>query len=229
VTSVHQLLEPDKAKRVAYCRWFQNFIVRNPGILSITWFTEEAWFHLCGYVNSQNTRIWAAQNPHAIHEAPMHPVKVGVWCAISAGRIVAPISFDGTVNTAEYQRIFMEFIEQLDDIELNQGYFQQDGATCHTSNASMALIQSFFDDRIISKNLWPPRSPDLTSPDFFLWGYLKERVYATRPRTLGDLKDNITNEINCIDNTMFQRTARNMERRVQLCLEEEGGHFQHLT
>jgi hypothetical protein len=115
------------------------------------------------------------------------------------------------------------------DIELRQGYFQQDGATCHTSNASMALIQSFFDDWIISKNLWPPRSPDLTSPDFLLWGYLKERVYTTRPRTLDDLKDNITNEINGADNTMLRRTDRNMERRVQLCLEEEGGHFQHLT
>jgi hypothetical protein len=32
----------------------------------------------------------------------------------------------------------------------------------------------FFQDRIISKNLWPPRLPDLTSPDFFLFGYVKE-------------------------------------------------------
>ncbi|KAJ4434068.1 hypothetical protein ANN_16387 [Periplaneta americana] len=51
------------------------------------------------------------------------------------------------------------------------------------------------DDRIISRNLWPPRSPDLTTPDFFLWGYLKDRVYATRPQTLDDLKHNITQEI----------------------------------
>ncbi|KAJ4441785.1 hypothetical protein ANN_11643 [Periplaneta americana] len=84
-----------------------------------------------------------------------------------------------TVNTAEYRLIFMEFVEQLYDVELSQGYFQQDGATCHTSNESMELIASFFDDRIISRNLWPPRSPDLTTPDFFLWGYLKDRVYAT--------------------------------------------------
>ena len=42
--------------------------------------------------------------------------------------------------------------------------FQQDGATWHTSNESKADIESFFDDRIISKALWPPRSPDLSSP-----------------------------------------------------------------
>ncbi|KAJ4447339.1 hypothetical protein ANN_09343 [Periplaneta americana] len=115
-----------------------------------------------------------------------------------------------------------EFVEQLDDVELSQGYFQQDGATCHTSNESMELIASFFDDRIISRNLWPPRSPDLTTPDFFPWGYLKDRVYATRPLTLDDLKHNITQEIQAIDNRV------NVERRVELCLMQDGGHFQHL-
>ena len=44
----------------------------------------------------------------------------------------------------------------------------QDGATSHTSHASMAEIQSFFGDRVISKGLWPPRSPDLMPPDHFL-------------------------------------------------------------
>ncbi|KAJ4444642.1 hypothetical protein ANN_06438 [Periplaneta americana] len=96
-----------------------------------------------------------------------------------------------TVNTAEYRLIFMEFVEQLDDVELSQGYFQ---------------------------NLWPPRSPDLTTPDFFPWGYLKDRVYATRPQTLDDLKHNITQEIQAIDNRVLQRVASNMERRVELCL-----------
>ena len=120
------------------------------------------------------------------------------------------------------------FVEQLDDVEQSQGYFQQDGATCHTSNESLDLIASVFDDRIISRNLWPPRSPDLTTPDFFLWGHLKDRVYATRPQTLDDLKHNITQEIQAIDNRVLQRVASNMERRVELCLMQDGGHFQQL-
>ena len=68
-----------------------------------------------------------------------------------------------------------EFVDQLDNDELRNGYFQQDGATCHTSNESMTEIESFFDDRIISKALWPPRSPDLSSPDFFPVGRLKRK------------------------------------------------------
>ncbi|XP_069669795.1 uncharacterized protein [Periplaneta americana] len=73
-------------------------------------------------------------------------------------------------------------------------------------------------------NLWPPSSPDLTTPDFFLWGYLKDRVYATRPQTLDDLKHNITQEIQA-NNRVLQRVASNMERRVELCLMQDGGIF----
>jgi hypothetical protein len=84
-----------------------------------------------------------------------------------------------TIKTAAYMEIFNTFVNQLEDEKLSIGYFQQDGATSHTSHASMAEIQSFFGDCVISKGLWPPRLPDLTPPDYLLWGYLKGRVYQT--------------------------------------------------
>lgn len=34
-----------------------------------------------------------------------------------------------------------------------------------------------------------PRSPDLTSMDFFLWGFVKDEVYATKPKTIEVLKE----------------------------------------
>jgi len=77
--------------------------------------------------------------------------------------------------------IINPFPNQLDNEELSAGYFQQDGATSHTSHVSMAEIQSFFGDPVISKGLGPLRSPDLTSPDYFLWKYLKGRVDQNKP------------------------------------------------
>jgi hypothetical protein len=79
--------------------------------------------------------------------------------------------FDITLTSQVYIELFWEFVNQLDDQELTIGYYQQDGATSHTSG--MAEVKSFFPDRIISRGLRPPRSPDLTPPDFFLWGNLK--------------------------------------------------------
>ena len=36
------------------------------------------------------------------------------------------------------------YVNQLTDDELTTGYYQQDGATCHSSDASMREIESFF-------------------------------------------------------------------------------------
>ena len=69
-------------------------------------------------------------------------------------RIIGPIIFDATITTAAYMEIFNTFVNQLDDEELSIGYFQQDRATSHTPHASMAEIQSFFGNRVISKGLW---------------------------------------------------------------------------
>ena len=37
---------------------------------------------------SRNTRIWTKENPHTLHEVPLHPEKIGLSCAISRRRIV---------------------------------------------------------------------------------------------------------------------------------------------
>ena len=124
-------------------------------------------------------------------EVGLHSEKIGVWCGMSWRRIIGPIFFDANITTAAYMEIFNTFVNQLDDEELSIGYFQQDGATSHTSHVSMAEIQSFSGDRVIWKGLWPLRSPDLKPPDYFLWGCLKGRVYQNKPRTIDALKANI--------------------------------------
>jgi len=115
----------------------------NPGILDYTWFSDEVWFHVSGYVNSQNSSIWASESPNAIYEEPLHSEKISVWCGMSRRRIIGPIFFDATITTAAYMETFNIFVNQLDNEELSIGYFQQDGATSHTSQASMAEIQPF--------------------------------------------------------------------------------------
>ena len=92
----------------------------------------------------------------------------------------------------------------------------------------MAEIQSFFGDRVISKGLWTPPSPDLTPPDYFLWGYMKGTVYQNKPRNIDALKANITKEIQAVTADVLARNFQNMERRVQSCLDANDGHFQHM-
>lgn len=90
---VQQLHEADFAPRVEYCQWFQNTF--NEDLLDKSFFTDEAWFHLEGNVNSQNMRLWSSEKPNFFVQTPLHPQKVGVWAAISRRRIVGPYFFDG--------------------------------------------------------------------------------------------------------------------------------------
>ena len=44
------------------------------------------------------------------------------------------------------------------------------------------FLDATFPNRWIGRGgptLWPPRSPDITSLDFFLWGYVKDKVFST--------------------------------------------------
>ncbi|CAH1099404.1 unnamed protein product [Psylliodes chrysocephalus] len=112
--------------------------------------------------------------------------------------------------------------------DMGDYWFQQDGATCHRARLTMDLLRTTFPNRLISKydNFdWPAHSPDLTAPDFFLWGYLKGKVYADKPATLQQLKVNIPREIAAIQPETFQKAMENAEKRADLCEASGGGHL----
>jgi len=126
-------------------------------------------------------------------------------------------------------RIFEKFYSQLTPHEREYAVFQQDGATCHTSCESLSRIHDFFTkERTVTKGLWTPRSPDLSTCDFYLWGNLKGKMYANNPKTLEDLKENSRTEIRRIDTAELHRVYDNMLQRAQKCIDVQGNHFQHL-
>ncbi|GFV55463.1 transposable element Tc3 transposase [Trichonephila clavipes] len=72
------------------------------------------------------------------------------------------------------------FIPELNNHDVQELWFQQDGATCHTARVTIDLLKDTFVDRLISRFgpvNWPPRSCDLTPLDYFLWDYVKSLVY----------------------------------------------------
>ena len=88
----------------------------------------------------------------------------------------------------------------------------------------MREIESFF---MTEKNRWPPRSPDLTRADFFLWGLLKGKVYKNTPRTIEQLKDAIRQVIQAVNVDTLGKVFQNLEKRIQVCLDVKGDRFQH--
>ncbi len=200
--------------------------------------TDEAHFHLSGVVNKQNMRFWATENPHIVHEKPLHSPKVTVWLGIASYGIVGPYFFQEsnetvTVNKVRYIKMLREFLipELKKRRKLSQTWFQQDGATAHTANETLTVLRAAFANRIISRRTelqWPARSPDLTAPDFFVWGYLKSVVYGDKPRTLNDLKKNICSEIRKITPALCKRVLENFVERLRQCVASNGQHLPHV-
>jgi hypothetical protein len=150
------------------------------------------------------------------------------WVAISRRCIVGPLFFEETVNSERYCSMLYSFISLLEEDEITYSLFQQDGATVHTANNAMKLLNEIFGEHVISTNLRPPHSPDLTPPDFYLWGAAKSAVYRDRPRMLNDLKTAITAYIRNISQADLQKVFVNKIKWVQACIKARGHHFQHL-
>jgi hypothetical protein len=139
-----------------------------------------------------------------------------VFSLKEARRIIGPLFFETTVTAEVYQELMRQFVALLQP-DVRDYWIQQDGASSHAARSTMDMVHKFFGERIISKGLWPPRSPDLSPPDFLLWCFLKDSVYRNKPRTMEDLKRSITACIQEIDGLMLQRVAGNMMKRVEMC------------
>ncbi|GBL84112.1 hypothetical protein AVEN_118533-1 [Araneus ventricosus] len=69
-----------------------------------------------------------------------------------------------------------------------------------------------------------PFSPDLTSCDFFPWGYLKIKVYHGWFTTLTSLKDNKLRTVLSVPGDMLLSAVENVVCRMQCVVHEKDGH-----
>ncbi|GFW49721.1 uncharacterized protein TNCV_358241 [Trichonephila clavipes] len=142
----------------SFVEWAQNKIAVVPDFHKRILFSNEAHFWLNGYVNKQNCRIWSEANPQVYVETLLHPEKLTVWCALWDGGIIDPYFFKNdeghnvTVNGVWYRAMITNiFIPELNNHDVQELWFQQDGATCHTARATIDLLKDTLGDRLISR------------------------------------------------------------------------------
>ncbi|GFW77217.1 uncharacterized protein TNCV_2726471 [Trichonephila clavipes] len=113
---------------------------------------------LNGYVNKENCRIWSEAYLQVYVETPLHPEKLTFWCALWAAGIIGPYFFKNdeghnvTVNGDRYRAMITNFfIPELNNHDVQELWFQQDGATCYTAHATIDLLKDTFGERLISR------------------------------------------------------------------------------
>ena len=110
-----------------------------------------------------------------------------------------------------FPELMRHFADQFRNKHFERLTWAQDGAPAHRFHMVRNLLDEMFDNRVIGLGHqveWPPRSPDLTPCNFFLWGYLKSKVFVSPPDSLDDLRQRIC--------TSFKNRILFKERCVRL-------------
>ena len=64
---------------------------------------------------------------------------------------------------------------------------------------------------------WPAHSPDLSVSDYFIWGYLKSKLYLMKPHNVDELKNTIKEEITATPDNLVREAMRTLCDRLEQC------------
>jgi len=105
----------------------------------------------------------------------------------------------------------------------------QDGAPPHFSCFVTDILNERFPDIWIGRGgtiPWSPQSPDLSPLDLFLWGYIKNIVYAEKIRNIQHLQDRITSATETVTRDTIQKTWQEIEFRLDISRATNGAHIE---
>lgn len=103
--------------------------------------------------------------------------------------------------------------------------WQQDSAPCHVSKRSMDWLQENCYD-VVTKDQWPPSSPDLNPMDYFVWGYLEthtnRRPHATKQSLIMSIKHNFKE----MPRDLVIKACSRFRGRITKVIEAEGNYIE---
>lgn len=237
IKTLHHLRDEDFIRRRWFCNWLLRKYRTNKSISNNILWSDESRFSNNGQFNRNCHYRWSLENDN-VHTIGNFQERFGinVWMGVLDNKIIGPYFFEQSLNGARYHDFLQHTLQELlDDLPLTDRmkfkYYQHDGAPAHTSLICVQYLNTSYRTNWIGCNgpiRWPPRSPDLTPLDFFIWGYIKNIVYRNPPENLDELKHKITRAAESITCRMLRNCNKSIIKRARLCLHKNGGHFEHI-
>lgn len=222
-SKVVELSDDDFDRREEFCSIFLAKLKQEPSLLDKIIWSDESKFMLNGVVNRHNCCYWATSNQQQTMTVPDTREGLMVWCGITSDGLIGPYFFDGNVTAESYLEMLTNFL--WPQVMRRRMLFQQDGAPSHYALVVRNWLDEKFPDRWIGRRgpiEWPARSPDLSPPDFFLWGYLKDIVYTERPTTIEQLRRRIRTVCAKVPVEMCKRACQSVGERFKACRDSGG-------
>lgn len=223
------LTKDHKIKRKRFCGWIRKNIGRNA--YKKIMFSDEKIFDGDGQLNPKNDVIYAESREDAnqnggLFEKRKFPLKVMVWCGITFNGatelVVLPpkTSFDSDF----YIQNVIPLVKREGNRLIGKDFmYQQDGATCHTSEAAINAIREAGISLLGGKK-WPPNSPDLSPMDFFFWNEVAKRIPKKKFSNREELIRNIKKAVDEIPVKMIRESFKKF-KPLCLAVEKKNGEL----
>ena len=192
-------------------------------------FSDEKLFGVEEQLNSQNDRIYAASFEDIpehlrIDESFKNEQKIMVWCGVSyKGKLPMVFIEPGTkVNATFYINDILENVVKVQGQLLYNNSpwtFQQDSAPAHSAKISQKCCMENLPD-FISKDDWPPSSPDLNPLDYSIWGILETRVNTIKHQSIESLKATLKKEWESLSMDMVRATIDSWPSRLKALIKK---------
>jgi inhibitor of nuclear factor kappa-B kinase subunit alpha len=235
-TPVQVITEATRLKRLERCQTLLQRITTQKA--KRVFFTDEKIFYINPPVNTQNNRVWSVGRKRAVDPQRLliQRAKFSAHVMVSAG-----VSFAGkgrlhfvaekTKIDANYyvNSLLPNLVDDCENLLPDVFIFQQDGAPAHTARLTQDWLDVNCPD-FITKDEWPPNSPDLNPLDYHVWGAMlqKYQQHNPKPTTTDELKAVLQVIWDELPQQSVENAILTFRKRLQQCIEAEGRHIEHL-
>ena len=237
IKKVFYLNEDSKKKRLEFCKKIIDSEIDGKKLDGINiFFTDETKIDTAPNTSNESIRISSKvknklksgdEEGYKIinREVKKYEPSIIVAGGVSYYGLSDLILLKGTMQEFSYAQALEYYKDNFENFKkLNKNmFFEQDGASSHTSKKIKKLLEELFGDNLIQN---APNSPDIAYPIETLWAELKKKVKERRAKNLDELKQITIEEWNKIPKSFIQKLFKNFIKRCKKIIELDGGRLE---
>lgn len=211
------LTEDHKKRRVAFAKKYRRFNFAECA------FWDETEFELHGTPNIKDNIVWDERGVVITYEKEAHPKKFKFGAAITVNGPTRIVPYTGTIDSEIYKEMVGKVIPDLNKLLKGVDWtYVHDGASCHTSKATMAYLTPKV-PHVIPKDDWPANSPD-ENPAENVFGFLETEIGSQQFSSVEALERAVRKAWNALTPEYCRKCIEAIPKRLKKII-ETGGEY----
>ena len=131
------------------------------------------------------------------------------------------------IDAAYYteQMLAENFLPQITIAANGQKFvWQQDLARPHIAKSTFRRLNRNVKGHL---NVWPSKGADLNPSDYAVWSQIQESVWQDKPSIYIELRTRVMRHLAAFPTDHVENAIRAFPKRLQMCVNEQGGYFEY--